>query len=161
MTKRYRHFLYYDTKFSFGSFSKFKQILCLLRAGLVYSRSNPVSKYLTILFLECSLSLNLTVFVTASDIHGFLTLSSQLQIHENATEIGLNLKQNFKGAKYLIVFGYLTGYLSCVSWISLLRISLDGQISYNGYYQESDLPHILISFLYNHIFISQQLSTFT
>ena len=49
--------------------------------------------------------LNLTVFVTARDIHSFLTLSSQLQIHENAIEIGLNLKQGFKCAKYPIVFG--------------------------------------------------------
>ena len=37
-------FLYYDMKFSFGSFQKFKQISCLLRAGLVYSRSNILSK---------------------------------------------------------------------------------------------------------------------
>ena len=51
------------------------------------------------------LSLNLTVFVTACDIHSFLNLSSQLQIHENAIEIALNLKQGFKGAKYPIVFG--------------------------------------------------------
>ena len=49
--------------------------------------------------------LNLTVFVTAGDIHGFLTHSSQLQIHENAIEVGLNLKQGFKGAKYPIVIG--------------------------------------------------------
>ena len=42
MTKRYRHFLYYDTKFS--KFRKFWQISCLLRAGLVYSRSNLASK---------------------------------------------------------------------------------------------------------------------
>ena len=37
-------FLYYDTKFSFGSFRKSKRISCILRAGLVYSRSNLVSK---------------------------------------------------------------------------------------------------------------------
>ena len=49
--------------------------------------------------------LNLTVFVTARDIHGFLTLSSQLQIHENAIETGLNLKRGFKGVKCSIVFG--------------------------------------------------------
>ena len=36
----------------------------------------------------------------ARDIQGFQTLSSRLQIHENAIEIGLNLKQGFKGAKY-------------------------------------------------------------
>ena len=47
----------------------------------------------------------LTVLVTARDIHSFLTLSSQLQIHENDIEIGLNLKQGFKGAKYPFVFG--------------------------------------------------------
>ena len=69
--------------------------------------------------------------MTARDIHSFLTLSSQLQIHENAIEIGLNLKQGFKGAKYPIVFGSIH-----------LRISLEGLISYHGYYQESDLPHI-------------------
>ena len=51
---------------------------------------------------ECSISLfNLTAFVTAY----FLTLSSQLQIHENAIEICLNLKEGFKRAKYPIVFG--------------------------------------------------------
>ena len=51
---------------------------------------------------ECSISLlKLTAFVTAY----FLTLSSQLQIHENAIEIGLNLKEGFKRAKYPIVFG--------------------------------------------------------
>ena len=43
--------------------------------------------------------------MNARDIHGFLTLNSHLQIQENAIEIGLNLKQGFKGAKYQIVFG--------------------------------------------------------
>ena len=52
------------------------------------------------IFGMLSLSLlNLTVFVAARDIHNFMTLSSQLQIHENAIEVGLNLKQGFKGAK--------------------------------------------------------------
>ena len=59
-----------------------------------------------ILFSECSICLlNLTVFVTARDIYSFMILSNQLQIHENAIEIGLNLKQEFKCAKYPIVFG--------------------------------------------------------
>ena len=65
----------------------------------------------------------------AHDIHSFLTLSNQLQIHENAIEIGLNLKQGFKGAKYPIIFGS-----------EHLRISLKGQISYKGYYQELPRP---------------------
>ena len=39
--------------------------------------------------------LNLIVFVTARDICGFLTLNSRLQIHENATEITFNLKEDF------------------------------------------------------------------
>ena len=33
--------------------------------------------------------------MTARDIYGFLTLSSRLQIHENATEIAFNLKEDF------------------------------------------------------------------
>ena len=47
--------------------------------------------------------------MTARDIHGLLTFSSQLQIHENAIEIGLNQKQGFKGTKYPIVFGSYPG----------------------------------------------------
>ena len=52
--------------------------------------------------------------MTARDIHDFLTLSSQLQIHENAIEIGLNLKQGFNGAKlpdrlWIITLTYPTG----------------------------------------------------
>ena len=43
--------------------------------------------------------------MTARDIYSFMIFSNQLQIHENATEIGLNLKQEFKCAKYPIVFG--------------------------------------------------------
>ena len=47
-------------------------------------------------YSECSISLlNLIVFVTARDIRGFLTLSSRLQIHENATEIAPSLKEDF------------------------------------------------------------------
>ena len=42
--KKISTFLYYDTKFSFGSFSKIQADSCILRAGLVYSRSNLVSK---------------------------------------------------------------------------------------------------------------------
>ena len=34
--------------------------------------------------------------MTAGDIHSFLTLSNQLQIHKNVIEIALNLKQGFK-----------------------------------------------------------------
>ena len=37
----------------------------------------------------------LIVFVTVRDIHDFLTLSSWLQIHENAIEIAFNLKEDF------------------------------------------------------------------
>ena len=86
-------------------FRKFQQISCLWEldwctTGLILFRNN------WILFSECSISLlNLIVFVTARDTDGFLTLSSRLQIHENATEIAWNLKQGFKGAKYPIVFG--------------------------------------------------------
>ena len=71
--------------------------------------------------------------MVAQGINGFLTLSSQLQIHENAIEIGLNLKQGFKGAKCPIFFGS-----------QHLCISLEGLISHKGYYQESeesDLSH--------------------
>ena len=95
------------------AFRKFRHISCLLRAGLVYSRSNLVLKYLTILFSECSLFLNLTVFVTARDIHSFLALSSQFQIHENAIKIGLNLKQlqrrKVPSRLWIITLTYLTG----------------------------------------------------
>ena len=66
----------------------------------------PCFEIIDNLFSECSISfLNLIVFVTTLDIHGFLTLSSRLQIHENAIEIALDLKQDFKGAKYPIIFG--------------------------------------------------------
>ena len=34
--------------------------------------------------------------MTARDIYSFMILSNQLQIHENAIEIGQNLKQEFK-----------------------------------------------------------------
>ena len=68
----------------------------------MYSRSNLVSKsWFTILFSEYSISL-LTVFVTARDIYSFMILSNE---NENAVEIGLNLKQEYKCAKYPIVFG--------------------------------------------------------
>ena len=68
----------------------------------MYSRSNLVSKsWFTILFSEYSISL-LTVFVTARDIYSFMILSNE---NENAIEIGLNLKQGYKCAKYPIVFG--------------------------------------------------------
>ena len=43
--------------------------------------------------------------MTARDIYSFMILSNQLQIHENAIEIGQSLKQEFKCAKYPIVFG--------------------------------------------------------
>ena len=69
--------------------------------------------------------------MTAPAIYSFLTLSSQLQIQENDTEIDLNLKQDFKCAKYPIVFGS-----------EHLRISLEGQMSCKVYYQEPDFPHI-------------------
>ena len=46
--------------------------------------------------------------VTARDIYSLLILSNQLQIHENAIEIGLNLKQGFKCAKYPIVLDHST-----------------------------------------------------
>ena len=57
------------------------------------------------IFRVLYLSFKSPVFVTARNIYSFLILSNQLQIHENAIEIGLNLKQGFKCAKYSIVFG--------------------------------------------------------
>ena len=53
--------------------------------------------------------------MTALDIHGFLTLSSWLQIHENATEIAFNLKEDFMQRRkvpdrlWMIKITYLTG----------------------------------------------------
>ena len=68
--------------------------------------------------------------MTARDIHSFLTLSSQLQIHENAIEIGLNLKQlqrrKVPNRLWIITLTYLTGRTNKLQ----------------GYYQESELPHI-------------------
>ena len=65
---------------------------------------------------ECSISLlNLIVFVTARDIHGFLTLGSRLQIHENAIEIAFNLIEDFMQRRKvpdrpgIIKITYLTG----------------------------------------------------
>ena len=48
--------------------------------------------------------------MTARDIYSFMTLTSQLQIHENAIEIGLNLNQ---GARSEFFLG---GVASRVSW---------------------------------------------
>ena len=82
--------------------------------------------------------------MTARDIHGFLTLSSWLQINENTIEIAFNLKENFmqrrKGAKaqrrkvpdrlWIIKITYLTGRTN-----KLQRIL-----------PESDILHIRINF---------------
>ena len=66
------------------------------------------------IFGMLSLSLlNSIVFVTARNIHNFLILSSQLQMHENAIEIGLNLKQlqrrKVPNCLWIITLTYLTG----------------------------------------------------
>ena len=61
------------------------------------------------------LSFKLTVVVTARDIHGLLTLSSRLQIHENAIEIAFNLKEDFMQRRkvpdclWITKITYLTG----------------------------------------------------
>ena len=60
------------------------------------SWTGPCFEIIAHFISECSISLlNLIVFVTARDIHGFLTLSSLLQIHENATELAFKLKEDF------------------------------------------------------------------
>ena len=106
MTKRYRPFLYYDTKFSFGSFSKIQADFMHFESWTGVLQVQPCFEIIYNFFSEFPISLlNLTVFVTARDIYSSLILSNQLQIHENAIEIGLNLKQGFKCAKYPIVFG--------------------------------------------------------
>ena len=113
----------------------------------------PCLEIIDYLFSEWSISvLNLIVFVTARDIHGFLTLSSRSRIHENAIEIAFNLKEDFMERRK--VFDRL--------WIiKITYLIQEGLISNRGYYQEPDLPHIQISFQSSHIFISQQPSTFS
>ena len=104
MTKRYRHFSFYDMKFSFGSFSKIQADFMPFESWTGVLQVQPCFEIIDNFIFGMLSLLNLTVFVTARDIHSFLTLSSQLQIHENSIEIGLNLKQGFKGTKYPIVF---------------------------------------------------------
>ena len=99
-------FLYYDTKSLFGRFSKIQVDFRPFESWTGVLQVQTCFEIIYNLFSECSISLlSLTVFVTARDIYSFLTLSNQLQIHENAIKIGLNLKQGFKCAKYPIVFG--------------------------------------------------------
>ena len=106
MTKRYRRFLYYNTKFSFGRFLKIQADFMHFESWTGILQVQPCFEIIYNFNSECSISLlNLTFSVTACDIYSFLILSNQLQIHENAIEIGLNLKQGFKCAKYPIVFG--------------------------------------------------------
>ena len=106
MTKRYQQFSYYDTKFSFGSFSKIQADFMLFESWTCVLQVQPCLEIIDhVIFGMVYLSLNLTFFLTAGDIHGFLTLSSQLQIHENAIEMVLSLKLGFKGARYPIVSG--------------------------------------------------------
>ena len=112
MTKRYRRFLYYDTKFSFGSFSKIQADFMHVESWTGVLQVQPCFEIIYNFIF--GVLLNSTVFVTARDIYSFLILSNQLQIHENAIEIGLNLKQGFKCAKYpiclwIITLMYLTG----------------------------------------------------
>ena len=95
-------FLYYDMKFSFGSFSKIQADLMRFESWTGVLQVQPCFEiiYKFIFGVSYFSLLNLTVFVTAGDIYSLLILSNQLQIHENAIEIGLNLKQGFKCAKY-------------------------------------------------------------
>ena len=69
----------------------FIRISCLLRAFQSWTGVLQVQLYFEIIdyfiFGMFYLLFNLIDFVTARGIHGFLTLSSRLQIHENATEI--------------------------------------------------------------------------
>ena len=106
MTKKYRRFLYYDTKFSFGSFSKIQADFMHFESWTGVLQVQPSFDIIyNLIFGVLYLSFKFNVFVTARDIYSFLILSNQLQIHENAIEIGLNLKQGFKCTKYPIVFG--------------------------------------------------------
>ena len=63
------------------------------------------------------------VFVTARDIHGFLTLSSRLQIHENAIVITFSLKEDFMQRRkvsdrlWIIKITYLIGRTNKLQWI--------------------------------------------
>ena len=94
--------MYYDTKFSFGSFSKIQADFMYFESWTGVLQVQPCGEiiYDFIFGVLC-----LSVFMTARDIYSFIILNNQLQIHENAIEIGLNLKQGFKCAKYPIVFG--------------------------------------------------------
>ena len=105
MTKRSRYFLYYDTNFSFGSVLKIQADFMPFDSWIDVLQVQPCFKIIDNFIFGMLSLLNLTVFVTAHDIHSFLTVSNQLQIHETAIEIGLNLKQSFKGGKYPMVFG--------------------------------------------------------
>ena len=109
-TKRYRHFLYYETKFSFGSFensSRFHAFLELdwCTPGPTLFRNND---YFIFGMLYLSFKFNCLCDC-------FLTLSIQLQIHENAIEIVLNLKEDFMQRRkvpirlWIIKITYLTG----------------------------------------------------
>ena len=91
------------------------------------------------------LILNLIVFVTARDIHGFLTLSSRLQIHENAIEIDLP-ETRFQRRKvpnrlWIITLTYLTGRTSKL--------------------HNYDITKSLTFHIFEAVFFSQQSSTFT
>ena len=93
--KRYWRFLYQDTNFSFEIFSKIQADFVPFESWIGVLQVQPCFEIIDNFILGCSVSLlNVTVFVTARDIYSFLTLNNQLQIHENAIEIGLNLKQS-------------------------------------------------------------------
>ena len=96
-------FLYYNSKFSFGSFSKIQADFMHFGSWTGVLHVQPCFEIIyNFIFGVLYLSFKFNCFC---DIYSFMILSYQLQIHENATEIGLNLKQGFKCAKYPIVFG--------------------------------------------------------
>ena len=65
MTKRYRRFLYYDTKFSFGSFSKIQADLMPFESWTDVLQVQPCFEIIdNFIFGVCISLLNSTVFVT-------------------------------------------------------------------------------------------------
>ena len=99
-------FLYYDTKFSFGSFSKIQADFMHFESWTGVLQVQPCFELIyNVIFGVIYLSFKFNCLVTARDIYSLLILSNQLQIHENAIKIGLNLKQGFKCAKCPIVLG--------------------------------------------------------
>ena len=99
-------FLYYDMKFSFGSFLKIQADFMHFESWTGVLQVQPCFEIIyNFIFGVLYLSFKFNCLVTARDIYSLLILSDQLQIHENAIKIGLNLKQGFKCTKYPIVFG--------------------------------------------------------